>query len=100
MKRAELLVRNCWRISTINEVSIFVGHAVKVEVDFISTASIQVDSFSNLDLINTVYVPSMRKNYISISKLVIYCYNLYVCISNLICLLILVLLSIEIRLMD
>ena len=52
-----------------NEVSLCVGNGVQVKVEFIGVVKLSLESGFSLVLENTVFVPSMRRNLISISKL-------------------------------
>ena len=51
------------------EVNLFVGNGNKVDVQFIGLVELKLESGFILRLKNTVYVPSMRRNLISLSKL-------------------------------
>ncbi|CAL9021612.1 unnamed protein product, partial [Prunus brigantina] len=53
-----------------DEVKVFVGNGVKVQVEFIGAVRIQLDSGFVLDLVDVVYVPSMTRNLISVARLV------------------------------
>ncbi|KAI5352348.1 hypothetical protein L3X38_005239 [Prunus dulcis] len=53
-----------------DEVKVFVGNGVKVQVEFIGAVRIQLDSGFVLDLVDVVYVPSMKRNLISVARLV------------------------------
>jgi len=51
------------------EINLFVGNGNKVDVQFIGTVELKLKSGFILCLKDTVYVPSMRRNLISLSKL-------------------------------
>lgn len=53
-----------------DEVSVFVGNGIKVAVELIGVVRLQLESGFYLDLEDVVYVPSMRRNLVSASKLV------------------------------
>ncbi|XP_021817684.1 uncharacterized protein LOC110759855 [Prunus avium] len=58
------------RLPNKDEVKVFVGNGDKVQVDYIGVVRIKLDSGFVFDLEDVVYVPSMRKNLISITRLV------------------------------
>ncbi|CAL8169129.1 unnamed protein product [Prunus armeniaca] len=53
-----------------DEVKVFVGNGVKVQVEFIGAVRIRLDFGFVLDLVDAVYVPSMTRNLISVARLV------------------------------
>ncbi|KAI5312613.1 hypothetical protein L3X38_041786 [Prunus dulcis] len=53
-----------------DEVKVFVGNGVKVQVEFIGAVRIQLDSGFVLDSVDVVYIPSMTRNLISVARLV------------------------------
>jgi transposase InsO family protein len=57
------------RAPSKDEVKVFVGNGVQVAVEFIGLVRIELES-GFLDLVDVVYVPSMRKNLVSVSKLI------------------------------
>lgn len=70
---------------------VFIGNEVQVEVEFIGLARImefiglariELESGFFLDLADVVYVPSMRKNLVSVSKLVKAQYEVIVNVSG------------------
>ncbi|BFG24650.1 hypothetical protein CerSpe_109240 [Prunus speciosa] len=58
------------RLPSKDEVKVFVGNGEKVQVDYIGVVRIELDSGFVFDLEDMVYVPSMRKNLISVTRLV------------------------------
>ncbi|CAL2271891.1 unnamed protein product [Prunus armeniaca] len=53
-----------------DEVKVFVGNGVKVQVEFIRAVRIRLDSGFVLDLVDVVYVPFMTRNLILVARLV------------------------------
>ena len=60
--------RSKWKPSD-TEINLFVGNGIKVDVQFIGLVELKLDSGFVLHLKNTIYVSSMRRNLISLSKL-------------------------------
>ncbi|KAK2989965.1 hypothetical protein RJ640_004128 [Escallonia rubra] len=55
--------------------NVLVGNGEKAQVEAIRTLRLVLESGFNLDLVDTVYVPSMTKNLISVSRLDAYGYS-------------------------
>ncbi|KAI5338099.1 hypothetical protein L3X38_017370 [Prunus dulcis] len=52
------------------DLKVFVGNGERVRVYFVGLASLELDSGFILELVDVVYVPSMTRNLLSVSKLV------------------------------
>ncbi|CAL9020349.1 unnamed protein product [Prunus brigantina] len=64
------------RLPRKDEVKVFVGNGEKVQVEFIGTVSIELDFGFVLELDEVVYIPSMKKSLISVTRLVQSKFNL------------------------
>ncbi|KAM1466750.1 hypothetical protein ACFX2I_031921 [Malus domestica] len=58
------------RVPNKDEVLVFVGNGARVAVEFIGVVRLELFSGFLLDLVDVAYIPSMRRNLISVSKLV------------------------------
>ncbi|KAI5347656.1 hypothetical protein L3X38_000543 [Prunus dulcis] len=64
------------RLPSKDEVKVFVGNGEKVQVEFIGTVRIELDFGFILELDEVVYIPSMKKSLISVTRLVQSKFNL------------------------
>ncbi|KAK3021292.1 hypothetical protein RJ639_047283 [Escallonia herrerae] len=55
--------------------NVLVGNGEKAQVEAVGTLRLVLESGFNLDLVDTVYVPSMTRNLISVSRLDVYGYS-------------------------
>ncbi|KAK2972148.1 hypothetical protein RJ640_018216 [Escallonia rubra] len=55
--------------------NVLVGNGEKAQVEAVGTLRLVLESGFNLDLVDTVYVPSMTRNFISVSRLDAYGYS-------------------------
>ncbi|CAL2278472.1 unnamed protein product [Prunus armeniaca] len=58
------------RVPNKDDLKVFVGNGERVRVDFVGLASLELESGLILELVDVVYVPSMTRNLLSVSKLV------------------------------
>ncbi|KAI5333804.1 hypothetical protein L3X38_023936 [Prunus dulcis] len=58
------------RLPSKAEMKVFVGNGERVKVEYIGLARIELESGFILELVDVVYIPSMKRNLISVSKLV------------------------------
>ncbi|CAL2257770.1 unnamed protein product [Prunus armeniaca] len=58
------------RVPNMDELKVFVGNGVHVEVEFIGEVKIELESGFILDLFEVAYVPSKRMNLVSVARLV------------------------------
>ncbi|CAL2270012.1 unnamed protein product [Prunus armeniaca] len=58
------------RLPSKAEMKVFVGNRERVKVEYIGLAKIELESGFILELVDVVYIPSMKRNLISIRKLV------------------------------
>ncbi|CAL9011160.1 unnamed protein product [Prunus brigantina] len=58
------------RLPSKAEMKVFVGNGERVKVEYIGLARIELESGFVLELVDVVYIPSMKRNLISVSKLV------------------------------
>ncbi|KAI5354742.1 hypothetical protein L3X38_007637 [Prunus dulcis] len=58
------------RVPNKDDLKVFVGNGERVRVDFVGLASLELESGFILELVDVVYVPSMTRNLLSVSKLV------------------------------
>ncbi|CAL8998293.1 unnamed protein product, partial [Prunus brigantina] len=58
------------RLPSKAEMKVFVGNGERVKVEYIGLAKIELESGFILELVDVVYIPSMKRNLISVSKLV------------------------------
>ncbi|KAI5319090.1 hypothetical protein L3X38_038798 [Prunus dulcis] len=58
------------RVPNKDDLKVFVGNGERVRVDFVGLASLELESGFVLELVDVVYVPSMTRNLLSVSKLV------------------------------
>ena len=82
-----------------NESSIVVGNGVKVPVVATGTFRLFLDTDCYLDLFQTLYVPSISRNLVSMSKLDLEGYSFHFVIEDSVCLKILLLLVLEVYVM-
>ena len=52
-----------------NEKFLFIGNRVKAPMEAVGTYNLKLDTERHLDLLETLYVPSLSKNLVSLSKL-------------------------------
>ncbi|CAL2241924.1 unnamed protein product [Prunus armeniaca] len=58
------------RVPNKDDLKVFVGNGERVRVDFVGLASLELESGFILELVDVVYVPSMTRNLLSVSKLI------------------------------
>ena len=58
------------RVPNKDDLKVFVGNGERVKVDFVGLASLELESGFILELVDVIYVPSMTRNLLSVSKLV------------------------------
>ena len=58
-----------------NEKFVFMGNRVKAPVEAVGTYRLKLDTRHHLDLLETLYVPSLSSNLVSLSKLDVTAYS-------------------------